>query len=37
MKKFLFMLIALLPAFQGARADNVAQAIWCDGNGRQYL
>ena len=32
MKKFLFMLIALLPAFQGAKADNVAQAIWCDGN-----
>ena len=37
MKKFLFMLIALLPAFQGARADNVAQAIWCDGNTTLYF
>ena len=37
MKKLLFMLVALLPAFQGARADNVAQAIWCNGNKTLYF
>ena len=37
MKKLLFMLVALLPAFQGARADNVAQAIWCSGNTTLYF
>ena len=32
------MLVALLPAFQGARADgNVARAIWCSGNTTLYF
>ena len=30
------MLVALLPAFQGAKAD-VAQAIWCSGNKTLYF
>ena len=39
MKKLLLMLVALLPAFQGAMADNdnVAQAIWCSGNTTLYF
>ena len=39
MKKLLLMLVALLPAFQGAMADNdnVAQAIWCSGNSTLYF
>ena len=36
-KKLIFMLVALLPAIQGARADNVAQAIWCSGNTTLYF
>lgn len=36
-KKLIFMLVALLPAFQGARADNVVQAIWCSGNTTLYF
>ena len=39
-KKLIFMLLALLPAFQGARADdNVARAkaIWCSGNTTLYF
>ena len=31
------MLVALLPAFQGARADNVAQAIWCSDSTTLYF
>ena len=37
MRKLLFILVTLLSASQGARADNVAQAIWCEGNHTLYF
>ena len=37
MKKIPCLIVPLLLALQGARADNVAQAIWCDGNKTLYF
>lgn len=35
--KYLTVLVTLLLAVQGVRADNVAQAIWCEGNKTLYF
>ena len=37
MKRLLILIVPLLLALQGARADNVAQAIWCSGNKTLYF